>query len=85
MPVVWPPANMKRHTGVGAVPPLLVSVQKEVADIQLRGDDSGGITARVHGEMAEVSPMSGLYQKMSMTSERRLLLLVQVKPPAKAK
>ncbi len=85
MPVVWPPANMKRHTGVGAVPPLLVSVQKEVADIQLRGDDSGCIVARVQGEMAEDDDMFGLYQNISTTSEGRYLSPVQVNPPAKAK
>ena len=71
MPVVWPPANMKRHTGVGEVPPLLVSVQKEVADIQLRGVDSGCIVARVQGDTDPVSAMSGLYQKISTTSEGR--------------
>ena len=71
MPVVWPPANMKRHTGVGAVPPLLVSVQKEVADIPLRGDDSGCIVARVQGDTDEVSATSGSYQKISTTSEGR--------------
>ena len=71
MPVVWPPANMKRHTGVGEVPPLLVSVQKEVADIQLRGVDSGGIVARVQGDTDPVSVTSGLYQKISTTLETR--------------
>jgi hypothetical protein len=69
LPRNWPPANMKRHTGVGVVPPLLVSVQKEVADIQLRAYVSGGITARVQGETDEDSATSGLYQKMSTTLE----------------
>jgi hypothetical protein len=69
LPRNWPPANMKRHTGVGVVPPLLISVQMEVADIQLRANASGCITARVQGEMAEDSPTSGSYQKMSTTLE----------------
>ncbi len=63
LPSNWPPANMKRHAGVGVVP------QKEVADIKLRAFVSGGITARVQGETDADSATSGLYQKMSTTLE----------------
>ncbi len=46
---------MKRQTGVALLPPLLVNVQKVVADIQFRPEESftgleASKTARVHGD-----------------------------------